>query len=262
MTNKTSLLIKTFSRQSYRDRFNSGEGIYLSSVDHFHSHGNDFQQDFEGGIFQQAPSEKGMFVYSKNNSPEQLFENYKKKQFSDSEVVIPIQDFKLSIQGYICCFSVFPKEHIGFDSGQIVFKENTSIQKDFYDLLNKRAESQGYTYLSVYDADLFIPSFYDGLYKKGYSVSYGNVSYQPISREKRIHDFQNKNIQSIVFTKDIPYAYQKEFRFFIQSKGFYTDHIEIDGIDLRKSVVCSLVYLTNEYVRKNRFRIKHGADKV
>ena len=65
-----------------------------------------------------------------------------------------------------------------------------------------------------------------------------------------MRDFQNKDIQSIVYTKNISYAYQREFRFFIQSKEPYEDHIVIDGIDLRESVVCSLAYLTNEYVQE------------
>lgn len=249
---KDYFLIKAFPKQSYRDHFNSGEGMYLNSVEYFHSHGDSFQQDFEGGIFRQASSGQGVLVFSKaQNTLEQIVEKYTKKQFSLSDVAVPTQDFKLFIQGYICCFSFFPKECIRFDSGQIVFKENTSIQKDFYDFLNGYAKSQGYTFFSVYDAELFIPAFCDGLNKNGYSVSCGDVRYQPISTEKRMRDFQNKDIQSVVYTKDISYAYQKEFRFFIQSKEPYKDHIEIDGIDLRESVVCSLAYLTNEYVQEN-----------
>ena len=61
-------LIKAFSKQSYRDHFNSGEGMYLNSVEYFHSHGDSFQQDFEGGIFRQASSGQGVLVFSKEQN--------------------------------------------------------------------------------------------------------------------------------------------------------------------------------------------------
>lgn len=254
---KNYYLIKAFSKQSYRDQFNSGNKIYIKSVEYFHNNGDGFQQDFEGGIFRQSVQDKGMLLFSKeHNSIEQIIEKCMNNQFSGSDVVIPTTDFKIFIQGYICCFSLLSKKLIKINSDSIVFADNSSAQKDFYDFLNGYAKSQGYTFLSIYDAESFIPLFRDEIAKKGYIVNFGEVQYLPVTMEKRIRDYQNRDIHNIIFTKDKSYSYQKEFRFFIQKKDEYKDHIEIDGIDLQSSVICNWAYLTNEYIQNNHLKIK------
>lgn len=252
---KEYYLIKAFPEQNYRDQFNSGEKLYINSVEYFHKHGDEFQRDFEGGVFQQSELGKGMFIFSKQKySFEQIVDKYKNNHFEDSDFVIPTKGFKVFIQGYISCFSIIPKDLINIHSNQIVFAD-LSIQKEFYDFLNGYAKEKGYTFFSIYDAAKVIPLFCRGMEKNGFSVCYGDVQYKKISTEDRIRDFQSRNIQNIVFAKDNSYAYQKEFRFFIQTKGEYTDHIEIEGIDFQESVICSLAYLTNEFVQKNHITI-------
>lgn len=244
-------LIKAFPNQDYRDQFNSGKW-YINSVEYFHNHGDDFQRDFEGGVFRQTQMSKGMLVFSRGqHSFEELLEKYKKDQFAISDIIIPTESFKIFIQGYICCFSLFPKTEMRVDENSIVFARNSFVQKDFYLYLNEYAKKQGYAFISVYDAECFISKFYRYLTMLGFSVSFGTIKYEPILEEKRIRQFQGGSIRDIVFTKDASYAYQKELRFFLQTDEEYKEHIEIDGIDLQSSVICSLAYLTKDYVQRN-----------
>ena len=244
-------LIKAFGNKQHRDDFNTGKEIYINSVEFFHNHGNLFQGDFEGGIVQQPDNSPGKLIFTKEHqSLEQIVNNYRSNQYSADDYVVDTNGFKAFISGHICCFALFPKSSLVFCDNQIVFNENdATIQKEFYNYLNGYAQEKGYTFFSVYDAEAFLQLFCEGMMEKGYALCYGPVDYHSMTAEERIWNYQHGNIQSIVFTKDSRFAYQKEFRVFLQSHNHKNVPIKESGIDFRSSIVCSLAYLTPEYYK-------------
>ena len=249
-------LLKAFSNQTYQDQFNSGAKIYINPVEYFHNNGDGFQRDSEGVVFQQSAGLRGMLIFSKDKkSLDARIKEYKSNQFSPADIVIPTTSFKFYLQGHICCFALFPKRLIQFRENTIVFAQGTEAEQDFYAFLNGYSESQGYSFFSFYDAQVFLTLFERGMLQKGYSICYGPVQYRPLDIRERIRMYQDGNIQEIIFTKDASFSYQKEFRVFVQSEEPKKGPIIESGIDLRDSVVFGGAYLNIDYIKANNIII-------
>ena len=71
-----------------------------------------------------------------------------------------------------------------------------------------------------------------------------------MTTEERIAAFKSNDISKVVFTKNREFAYQREFRMYINSSNCTQEHIELQGIDLQSTVVKDLAYLSPEYIKK------------
>ena len=71
-----------------------------------------------------------------------------------------------------------------------------------------------------------------------------------MTTEERIAAFKSNDISKVVFTKDREFAYQHEFRMYINSGNCTQEHIELQGIDLQSTVVKDFAYLSPEYIKK------------
>ena len=249
---KNYYFMRCFSNEEYRDAFNNGEKIYINSTKYFHDLEDNFQQDFEGGVFRQLPNTRGILILSKskitlNEAVEKVVEN----RFSNGELFFRTSDFKVYINGYIFCLTIIPKSYIEFRENEIVFNENHNIRDGFYHLLNQYTNDKGYTYVCVYDAEHFMRIFYESMSNRGYNICYGCIDYQSISLEEKIQYYVQHDIEKLVFTKDEQYSYQNEFRLFFQKTNHENpDHIEETGIAMQPSVVKDMVYLSPDYVEK------------
>ena len=241
-----------FSEEKYRKEFNSGEKIYIKAVQYFHDLEDEFQRDFEGGVFRQLPNIKTFLLNTKSDlTVNQAIDKIISHHLQDGEWIIPTSDFKFYINGYIFCFTIIPKCYLEIRDNQIIFNETHNIIDDFYYLLNQYTMDSKYTYISLYDAQSFMETFYPQMTSRGYKISYGCVDYENLSQEQRCKCFSEKNIAKLIFTKDERFNYQNEFRIFLHKTGeMVQDHIEEVGINLQSSVVNDLVYLSPEYVKQ------------
>lgn len=239
-----------FSEEKHRKEFNTGEKIYINSVQYFHDLEDEFQRDFEGGILRQEPNKNGFFLFSKSNlTADEAINKTINHQLENDELLIPTSDFKIYINGYIFCLTLIPKCYLRIRDNEIVFNENHNIASCFYYLLNQYTKNCKYTYISLYDAQSFMEIFYSQMTNKGYSISYGCVNYEKLSQEQRFKYYSKKDISKLIFTKDDKFDYQNEFRIFLHKPGKEVQgHIEEVGIDLQSSVVKDLVYLSPKYV--------------
>lgn len=243
-----------FSQEKYRDEFNSGEKIYINSMQYFHNLEDDFQRDFEGGVVSQLQNRKGWMLkakasYNVNEAIEKVINN----ELKDDEWIIPTSDFKFYINGYIFCFTLIPKRYLEFRDNKIVFNEKHDISSGFRYLLNQYTKDSKYTYISIYNAQLFMETFYPQMANKGYKISYGCVDYENLTQELKCKYYSENNIYKLIFTKAEKFNYQNEFRIFLHKTGEEVkNHIEETGIDLQSSVVNNLVYLSPEYAKELR----------
>lgn len=247
---KNFYLMHCFSEEKYRKEFNTGEKIYIKAVQYFHDLEDEFQRDFEGGVFRQAPKSKAFLLKTKSDiTANDAIEKVLSHNLQDGEWIMPTSDFKFYINGYIFCFTLIPKRYLEIRGRQIVFNENHNIANDFYYLLNRYTEKSKCTYISLYDAQSFMETFYPHMTKMGYEISYGCVDYENLSQTQRWEYYSKRNIAKLIFTKDERFNYQNEFRIFLQKPGEQAqDHIEETGVALQSSVVSDLVYLSPEYV--------------
>ena len=249
---KDYYFIKCFSKEEYRKQFDTGEKIYINSTKYFHDLENDFQRDFEGGIYQQDENCKGVLIASKNEMAlHDALDVYRKETHGNDVIYIPTQEMKIFIHGYIMCFAIFSKKQLIIDSNRVVFNRNSDVALDFYSFLNDYAKELGYAFFSVLDAELFMRTFCPSMEEKGYELSYGFVSYEDYSIIDRLSKYQDGTIEDIVFTKDKSrFSQQKEYRIFLVKKdGSTPDHIE-EKIDISKSVLAEMTYLTPEYAKQ------------
>lgn len=244
--------MRCFSCKKYRDDFNSGEKVYVNSMQYFHEHEDVFQRDFEGGVFAQGPGEKGGILLCKNSiTAEMAIEKASIKQFTSDDMLIETENVKLFINGYIFCMTIIPKQYLEIRAKELVFNCNKDIFPNFYYLLNQYAKKNKYAFFSFYDAEPFMERFYTQMIQRGYVLSCGRVAYENLSQEQRIKYFAEGDIAKLIFTKDKRFRYQNEFRIFIQSpSGNTKDHIEESGIDMSSAVLNDLVYLSPEYVKE------------
>lgn len=231
------------STQNYRDELNNGEKLYINHCRCFHEKEDEFQQDFEGQIFKQIPGTIGYLVEAdKSLAVEKIIEQVSKKEFKDVNVICETTDFEIQIEGYIFCLTIIPKKYICFQDNKIIFNKQFDISQDFRNLLYEYSKENGYAFCSLYDAETFINIFYKEMTKRGYTVNYKEVNYERLDEEKRIRCAQN-DLEKIIFTKDIKYEYQNEFRFFVQRIDHNTfEHIEERGIDFKPSLICDFVF--------------------
>lgn len=257
---KEYYLIKCFSKEKHREDFNSGENIHLASCEYFHRVENDFQKDFEGVIFKQDEDQNGYLFYSPNDII-QLIKDYNSgrdsKSFdimqtvlNNSKIICKTKDFKIFVNGYLCCFYLIRKRQVIFNDKEIHFPcKNDYIA--FFDFLKKYSDN-GYAYLSVYDAETLLTILCNKMYSKGYNYTYGLVEYENLSQKEKIKYLYEGNIHKIVFTKDKSFEYQKEFRIFFTHKNHtQSEFIEEKICPLSKSVINNCVYLSPDYYRKN-----------
>lgn len=239
-------LLKAFPHSTYRDDFNTGKSIHMWSTAHYHKLEDEFQKDFEGGIFKQ--NLEGKLILSNNDIPiKDLVRQSLNPKIKD--LFINTNDFRMYIDGYISCFTLLPKMFIRFIDGKFVFHKDSKYQEILKKCLYMYARETGYSYLSIYEAQELIDLLAHHLKSKSLSVMHGIVKYeQNYSEKTRVNYFKNKQFDRLIFTKDKKYEYQHEFRIFIHK--FYEpqkESIILDGVDLSKSHILDAVYLTPEY---------------
>ncbi len=249
---KDYYFIKCFAKEEYRKQFDTGVKIYINSTEYFHNLENNFQRDFEGGIYQQDENCKGMFIASKNEMTlSDALDVYRGERRGNDVISMSTQEMKVFIHGYIMCFAIFSKKHIRIDNNGIVFDRNSDTAHEFYTYLNDYAKEKGYAFFSVLDAELFMRTFCPSMEDKGYDLSYGFVNYADYSISDRLAKYQAGKIEDIIFTKDKSrFSQQKEYRIFIVTKDSSTPcHIE-EKIDISESVLAEMAYLTPEYAKQ------------
>ena len=239
------------SLNKYREELNNGEKLYMNHCRYFHEKKDEFQQDIEGQVYKQNPGTVGYLLEAdKSIAVEKIIEQVRKKEFDDIKVICETTDVEIQIEGYLFCLTIIPKKYICFQDNKIIFNKQFNISKDFWNLLYQYSKEDGYAYCSLYDAETYIDIFCEEMTQRGYSVNYDEVSYEMLDEEKRIRYAQN-DLRKIIFTKDLKFEYQNEFRFFVQKSKHNTfEHIEERGIDFKPSLVRDFVYLTPEYVNK------------
>lgn len=244
--------MRCFSKEEYRNEFNTGEKAYLNSMQYFHDLEDEFQRDFEGGIFRQAPNTTAYLLRAKANlSVNDAIDKVINKQLEDGEWIIKTIDTKFYINGYLFCMTIIPKSYLQIREKEIVFNEKHNIADGFYYLLNQYTKNSKYTFISLYDAEIFMERFYSQMTERGYAISYGCVDYENLSQEERYKFYSEHNITKLVFTKDEKFSYQNEFRIFLNKPGAeILNHIEESGIDMQPSVLNDMVYLSPEYMNE------------
>ena len=243
--------IRCSSVQKYRDDFNSGEKMYINSVQYFHDIENEFQQDFECGIFRQEPNTTAYLLKARSEfTANEVIDKVINNCLEEDEWIMKTSDFKIYINGYILCLTLVPKSYIAFVEKGVAFNSEYNIAPGFWYLLNQYSNSK-YLYFSVYDAETFMKIFYTEMSQRGYFVESGLVRYEKLDTEKRI-EYSQSDMRKLVFTKDEKYSYQNEFRFFIRCRDSDNtlDHIEVIGIDLRPSLIRNYAYLSPEYAKE------------
>ncbi len=248
---KNYYFLHCFSQQKFRDEFNSGEKIYINSVQFFHNLENDFQQDFEGCVFMQKPEIKGYLLSTNSElTADEVIDKVINRRIEEQEYLMHTSDFKIYINGYLFCLTLIPKYSLEINNNRIEFS-NCDVANWWYFLLNQYTKDCKYTFISLYDAQSFMEIFYPQMKNKGYTISYGCVAYKNISQLQKMQAYKQKDVEKLVFTKNHAFNYQKEFRLFIQKTDEEPkDHIEECGIDLRDSVINDFVYLSPEYVKE------------
>lgn len=234
-------LVKCFSKDEYRKSFNAGTDIHIKSTGYFWKLENTFQQDLEGLIFRQ--SGEGYLIRTNSEFENVVrasssLDDIKSKIPQYGEILTETENFFTRIDGYICCFYLLPKSSVEFDNGEIRFL-NSSEEKDLLYFLDRYYEESKALFASIYDAIPFRKIFCDGMLERGYEIITGGVKYEDLTVEDRIQRFQQKDYQSLVFTKPVDYSYQKEFRIFLTNKEEQCDFISENGIEIYKNHVYS-----------------------
>lgn len=242
------LLVKVFSRQEYMKSFNEGN-VFLSSTQYFWDLENSFQQDKEGLIFQQ--SGKGYILktvpeFEKIIITSSSVENLISRTNQDNlgEVICETSDFLLGINGYICCFYLLPKKDVIFNKNVMSITSKTEREDIalFLERYLNELETKDF-YVSIYDAVIFCNIFFKEMKEQGYKVTYGKVKYDDIDEIQKIRLYQNRNFQTIVFTKPTRYSYQKEFRIFLRSPDKeIKEHTVANGGVISNSLYCNFGY--------------------
>lgn len=241
-------LVKAFEKSDYMESFNNGS-VYLNSTSHFWELENPFQQDKEGLVFQH--SDKGYWlktrpgfenIIGKSSSFNELMERIEKE--NGGQVICEATDFSVKLNGYICCFYLLPKSDVVFIKNRMTIT-NEVTNKDIVFFLNSYlAESKEKDfYVSIYDAVSFCNIFFEKMHNIEYQITYGMVKYNDIDETQRIKWFEERNYQSIVFTKSTQFSYQKEFRIFLHNATEQIKaHIIVDGGEIYRSVLGSFCY--------------------
>ena len=117
--------IKCFSEETYRRQFNSGEKLYLNSMEYFHKKENSFQADLEGLILCQTENATGNIILSKEPQTfESIVKKVKENSFGENDLIIQTENVKFLIHGYICCFAIIPKSNIYFEEENMIDYKN------------------------------------------------------------------------------------------------------------------------------------------
>lgn len=250
--------LRCFSCEKYRNDFNTGKKVYINSVQYFHDLEDDFQRDFEGGIFRQPPNTKAFLLKAKSSlTVDEAIEHAINNKLESGEWVMKTSDFKFFINGYIFCLTIIPKIYLRINEKEIVFNEKHNISDAFWYLLNQYTQQNQYAYISLYDAETFMEVFYRQMTKKGYSINCGCVDYENLTQDERLKYYSENNITKLLFTKDKRFSYQNEYRLFIHQPGkSQQEHIEESGIDMRCALLNDLVYLSPKFVKEKELTFK------
>ncbi len=242
------LLLKVFKSAERRDQFNKGD-VYLSSTSNFWKLENSFQQDKEGGIFEQEG--KGFLLKTNPDFPKILAKStslddvlkYLNEE-NAGEVIAETADCSLRFEGYLCCFYLLSKKAISFTSNTLSITSDQE-RKDITLFLNKYLEDAPNHdfYVSIYDAVTFCNIFFKSMSDRGYKITYGIVRYEDIDDAMKIERYQKGEGGSILFTKPTKFSYQKEFRIILTNPNEpMKDHITENGIDIEFSRFGSFDY--------------------
>lgn len=271
---KNYYLVKCFEKAEYRQGFNDGSNIHITGMGSFFDSESDFQRDTEGLVVEQPENASGYVFAAPANMKELLqgkgylidqgnkhltVRNDRKNDLIDyfkekALLLAKTQSFRLTVNGYICCFYLLPKGHVHFLEREINFIDENKKSDFLQFLMNYTGEKENHkdvAYISVYDAFEFMEKMYNGMKEKGYEISFAPVEYETITEKKRIDWFTSGNIEKLVFTKDKKFQYQHEFRIFLcKAKEATRKFIEESGIDFQKTIVKEFDYISPQYAKK------------
>lgn len=207
-------LLKCFEKEEYMKDFNSGEKLFINSFKVFHKLENEFQGDFEGGILYKHSGVK-MITANREISLEEALSCFK-GDVSEDIAVFPIEDFRFYLNGFVVCFFIMHKAAFIITDSGICLNPKSKINEQLSAFLDSYAKESGQAFITVYDAKTFLEKFWPSFESKGYNVSAGCVEYEDSTIIDRANWYNNREYDRIVFTKDVRFAYQKEFRIIVQ----------------------------------------------
>lgn len=223
------------------DSFNNGRKTYINSASFFSDVENDFQRDNECEIYH---SKKGHILFPTRKYDLSTDDNIRQLVHDVTKYGIPTKDTRISISGYLCCFFIIHKSEI--DVEMLLYKDGAE-QTAVVDFLESYGEIVNDFNISIYNADKLLEIFQTKFKKFGYQMQYDKVVYADLTQEQKIDLINQRKYKEIIFTKALKFQSQNEFRIFlVPNSQEYTSHIEVEGIDLRQSLVRSY----NSEVRK------------
>ncbi|MBQ4447798.1 MAG: hypothetical protein II897_05855 [Clostridia bacterium] len=217
--------------------FNNGK-LYINSSKYFHDLDNEFQGDFEGGVFYKKSGAK-LIPTRADATIEDVIAAYKGESDA-SAFAKPVEDLKLYVSGFIICFFIVSKDAMRVTSEGIEFNSDYNAAQELSDFLGSYSQISGFASITVYDAMPLMNRLWTILQNQGFDASADRVVYEDLSLLDRTRLFQNHEFEKLVFTKDKRFAYQKEFRVFLQRKNLSgQNHIEVEVGDLHPTIVCT-----------------------
>lgn len=237
--------IRLFDKEIHREEANNGTKLHINSMNYFWENENKFRQDFEGKIFCQ--SDVGYVILSKDDIKDTIksatsVNDILQKVSDEDNIICETKDFTFKTNGYIYCFYLLPKKSVNFKNNRMFFT-NDKDKRNYYIFIQRYLEENNSYYGSIYDARVLWHLLCNGMIKKGYEVIANEVEYKALSDTDRIHLYQAKKYEELVFTKDSAYEYQREYRFFFLNNKQITERfIEVDGIALKKSRIADFDY--------------------
>ena len=230
---KDKLLMRCFDRIEYRDSFVNGSCIHMNSTQLYRNIENCFQGDINDcAVFVDGTRFNGK-VYVGNGKPE--------VQLGEAE----ISSFTLG--GYLYCFFSLPKSFFAIQNGELLYDKESVYCMDFFKCLEeyKNNSATKKCYVVIMDAYNLVNRMNETLDRIP-EVSYtcGFVDYIKMDTGERIEKIMNRDINRIVFTKDPPYKYQREFRYYVTSQN-NKPYLEFAGKDMTD--ICFLTFEHNPY---------------
>ena len=237
--------LRLFDKSHYREEANNGTKLHINNMNYFWENENKFQQDFEGKIF--CHSGRGYIISAKDDikdiikSAASVNEILHKLPDKDN-VIFETKDVAFKINGYIYCFYLLPKKSVIFKNNRMFFT-NDKDKNDYNIFIKRYLEENNSYYGSIYDARVLWYLLCNEMSKKGYKVAANEVEYKALSDIDRIQLFQANKCTELVFTKDVAYKYQREYRFFFSTNNqTMKKFIEVEGIALKKSKIADFDY--------------------
>lgn len=193
--------IRLFSEENYWKECIAGK-IYMNTLSYF--------RDLEAG-FQGDPLE-GKVLDKSTHSQLMISSN---GDFSNPDCVI--DDVEIKVNGYLYCFYAADEDELLIKSNSLYC--NNFLHPNLRDAILKYKKEHGKAYYIVFDAHKVIHKAKKELLKINFPSYQGFVDYVSDAAVslKRIEAFLKQDPWSKAFVKDEKYAYQKEWRIFIDA---------------------------------------------